>query len=192
MIVQSEVADALVERIEAKFLAVKAGPTWNSDTTLPPIITRKQAERIDRLVRATVEEGATLRLGGGLFEDRNAGSYYRPTILEGVTAEMTGFKEEFFGPVVSIDRFEDFDEGLAMADHPTYGLAASIHTRDLSKALKAADGIQAGVVWINQHGRAPDFTSPQGGYKGSGIGKDMGRPGIEAYLRRKSIWVNYA
>jgi aldehyde dehydrogenase (NAD+) len=105
---------------------------------------------------------------------------------------MTGFKEEFFGPVVSIDRFEDFDEGLAMADHPTYGLAASIHTRDLSKALKAADGIQAGVVWINQHGRAPDFTSPQGGYKGSGIGKDMGRPGIEAYLRRKSIWVNYA
>ena len=111
MIVESSIADALVERMEANFQAVKAGPTWYSDTTLSPIISQKQAERIDRLVRQTVDEGATIRLGGGVFEDRNAGSYYRPTILEGVLPGMTGFKEEFFGPVVTIDRFDAFEAG---------------------------------------------------------------------------------
>jgi aldehyde dehydrogenase (NAD+) len=127
-----------------------------------------------------------------MVEGRNAGAYYTPTILEGVTESMTGFKDEFFGPVVTIERFQDIEEGLAKADHPTYGLAASVHTGDMRKALKAADAIQAGMVWVNQHGRGPEFTHPAGGYKASGIGKDMGRAGIMAYLRQKAIWVNYA
>jgi aldehyde dehydrogenase (NAD+) len=104
---------------------------------------------------------------------------------------MTGFREEFFGPVLSVHRFDDDEEGIAMAAHPVYGLAASVHTSDLRRAMRAADQLDAGMVWVNQHGRSPEFTFPAGGFKSSGFGKDLGRAGIEGYLRQKAIWVNY-
>ncbi len=81
---------------------------------------------------------------------------------------------------------------MALAAHPVYGLSASVHTSDLKKALKAADGIEAGMVWVNQHGRSPEFTYTAGGFKGSGFGKDMGRAGFEEFTRQKAVWVNYA
>lgn len=192
LVVQRAVADRLIEAVEARCHAVKAGPTWTGSTTFPPIISQKQADRIDALVRTTVAEGAQVRLGGTPLEGRNAGAFYAPTLLEGVTETMTGFKEEFFGPVLTIHRFDEVEEGLAMANHPTYGLAASIHTTDIRRALHAADTIEAGMVWINQHGRGPEFTHPAGGFKASGFGKDMGRAGIEENLRRKAVWINYA
>jgi aldehyde dehydrogenase (NAD+) len=167
------------------------GPTWSEATTFPAIISAKQASRIDGMVRQTIAEGAEIRLGGGPLETQNAGSFYAPTILEGVTTEMTGFREEFFGPVLTVQRFDDLEEGLAMADHPIYGLAASVHTSNLNLALKAADGIEAGMVFVNQHGRGPEFTYTAGGFKASGFGKDMGRAGIEDFCRQKAVWVNY-
>lgn len=192
IVVERKIADELLDRIERRCKAVKPGPTWNADTDFAPIISRRQADRIDSLVRQTLKEGASLRTGGSFMEGRNEGAFYAPTILEGVTEDMTGFREEFFGPVVSVHRFEDIEEGMALADHPTFGLAASVHTTDIRKALHAADRIEAGTVWVNHHGRAPEFTSPAGGFKSSGYGKDMGRAGIEAFLRKKAVWVNYA
>lgn len=192
LIVQRRIADQLLEAVEARCKAINAGPTWSGDTNFPPIINSRQAERIDAMVRQTIAEGAEARIGGTPLETRNAGSFYAPTILENVTEEMTGFKEEFFGPVLTVHRFDEVEEGIAMADHPTYGLAASIHTTDIRKALHAADNIEAGMVWVNQHGRGPEYTYPAGGFKGSGFGKDMGRAGIEAFLRQKAVWVNYA
>lgn len=192
LVVENSIADELLDRVERRCKAVNPGPTWNAETDFAPIISRRQADRIDTLVRQTVKEGASVRTGGRFIESRNEGAFYAPTILEGVSEDMTGFKEEFFGPVVSVHRFEDIEEGLQLADHPTFGLAASVHTSDISKALHAADRIEAGTVWVNHHGRAPEFTSPAGGFKSSGYGKDMGRAGIEAFLRRKAVWVNYA
>jgi aldehyde dehydrogenase (NAD+) len=192
IVVETNIADELLERVEQRCKSIKPGPTWNAGTDFAPIISRRQAERIDKLVRQTVKEGASVRTGGNFIESRNEGAFYAPTILEGVSEDMTGFKEEFFGPVVSVHRFDDIEEGLRLADHPTFGLAASVHTTDISKALKASDRIEAGTVWINHHGRAPEFTSPAGGFKSSGYGKDMGRAGIEAFLRKKAVWVNYA
>ena len=192
LIVEDRIADELVERVIARTKAIKAGPTWDEKTTFAPIISRKQLERIDTMVRASLGEGASLVTGGTVLEGRNEGSFYAPTILENVSDDNIGFKEEFFGPVLTVRSFTDLEEGLALAAHPVYGLAASVHTTDLKKALKAADSIEAGMVWINQHGRGPEFTYPAGGYKGSGFGKDMGRAGIEAFLRQKAIWANYA
>ena len=192
LVVERSIADRLIDAVEARCRAVVPGPTWSAATTFPPIISRRQADRIDALVRRTVAEGAEIRIGGRSMECRNAGAFYAPTLLEGVTQTMTGFTEEFFGPVMSIHRFDDVEEGLALANHPTYGLAASVHTTDIRRALHAAETIEAGMVWINQHGRGPEFTYPAGGFKASGFGKDMGRAGIEDYLRQKSIWVNYA
>lgn len=192
LVVESRIADELLDRVERRCKSVKPGPTWLAETDFAPIISRKQADRIDRLVRQTVKEGASLRTGGSFIESRNEGAFYAPTMLENVSEDMTGFKEEFFGPVLSVHRFDDIEEGLKLADHPTFGLAASVHTSDLRKALHTADRIEAGTVWVNHHGRAPEFTSPAGGFKSSGYGKDMGRAGIEAFLRKKAVWVNYA
>ncbi|WP_027055982.1 aldehyde dehydrogenase family protein [Mesorhizobium erdmanii] len=192
LIVEDKIADQLVERVIARTKAIKAGPTWDEKTTFAPIISRKQLERIDTMVRASVGEGASVVTGGTVLEGRNEGSFYAPTILGNVSDDNIGFKDEFFGPVLTVRSFTDLEEGLAQAAHPAYGLAASVHTTDLKKALKAADSIEAGMVWINQHGRGPEFTYPAGGYKGSGFGKDMGRAGIEAFLRQKAIWANYA
>jgi len=191
LIVHRSRADELVDRVIQLCGSMQAGPTWSSSTTLSPIVSAKQAERLDQLVRATIKEGATARIGGGPIESSNSGSYYAPTILEGVSSDMTGFREEFFGPVLSVHRFDDDEEGIAMAAHPVYGLAASVHTSDLRRAMRAADQLDAGMVWVNQHGRSPEFTFPAGGFKSSGFGKDLGRAGIEGYLRQKAIWVNY-
>ncbi len=192
LVVQRSVAEPLIEKIEAACAAVRAGPTWEGSTTFSPIVSARQAERIDQLVRATLAEGATARIGGRPLETRNAGSWYAPTILEGVTEAMTGFREEFFGPVLSVHRFDDVDEGIALAGHPVYGLAASVYTADIGKALRASDRIAAGMVWVNHHGRAPEFTFLAGGFNGSGFGKDMGRAGIEGFQRQKAVWIDYA
>ena len=93
---------------------------------------------------------------------------------------MSVYREEVFGPVLAVQTFTTFEEAVALADHPTFGLAASVHTADINKALAAARQIQAGTVWINDWGRRSDFTSPFGGYKQSGHGKDMGLAGFEA------------
>lgn len=192
LVVQRQIADELIERIEARCKAINPGPTWKGDTDFAPIVSEKQLSRIDELVRQTLSEGATARVGGSRLETRNEGSFYAPTLLEGVTTEMTGFKEEFFGPVASIHRFDEVEEGIAMSDHPTYGLAAAVFTTDIRKALQASDRIEAGTIWVNQNGRGPEFTFPAGGFKGSGFGKDMGRAGIEAFTRQKAVWINYA
>lgn len=192
IIVERRIADEFADLIVERCKAIRPGVTWDEATDFAPIISARQAERIDSLVRATLNEGARALTGGTPLETRNAGSFYAPTLLEGVTHTMTGYREEFFGPVASIHSFDEVEEGIALAGHPTYGLAASVHTSDLKKALKAADGIEAGMVWVGQHGRAPEFTYPAGGFKASGFGKDMGRAGIEAFTRQKAVWINYA
>jgi len=192
LIVHSKVAEALLDHIERAAACLRAGPTWLEATTLAPIINEKQMLRIENLLRQTLRAGASLRIGGNRIESRNGGCTFAPTVLENVTPEMAGYREEFFGPVLTVDRFDEAEEAFALAAHPTYGLAASVFTRDIGLALKAADTIEAGMVWVNQHGRSPEFTFPAGGFKQSGFGKDMGRAGIEAFIRQKAVWINYA
>jgi aldehyde dehydrogenase (NAD+) len=191
LIVHRRVADDLLDQIRERAATLQAGPTWRTATTLAPIINEKQTRRIETLLRRTLDAGATLRLGGSRIESRNAGCYFAPTILENVTPEMAGYREEFFGPVLTVDLFDEPEEAFELASHPTYGLAASVFTQNIGLALKAADAIEAGMVWVNQHGRSPEFTFPAGGFRQSGFGKDMGRAGIEAFTRQKAIWINY-
>ncbi|CDX58004.1 Aldehyde dehydrogenase [Mesorhizobium plurifarium] len=192
ILVEKKIADELIERIVGKTREIKAGPTWDETTTFAPIISRRQLDRIDGMVRRTIREGGSLITGGAPMESRNEGNFYAPTLLENVDQDNVGFRDEFFGPVATVGTFTELEEGIALAAHPTYGLSASVHTSDVKKALKAADGIEAGMVWVNQHGRSPEFTYTAGGYKGSGFGKDMGRAGFEEFTRQKAVWVNYA
>jgi aldehyde dehydrogenase (NAD+) len=188
LIVHRAQADELVERVITIAKSKKPGPTWHEDTSLSPIVCERQAKRLETLLSRTLAEGAMVITGGKRHGGPNAVIYFEPTVLANVSEDSTGFRDEFFGPVMSVHPYEDEEQAIAMANHPVYGLAASLYTDDARKALSVPRRIEAGVVWINAHGRQPEYTAPQGGFRQSGFGKDMGRAGLEGYLRYKTLW----
>lgn len=191
LIAPSSSVDELVDKVIAIAKERTAGPTWQTGTTLPPIISEKQAKRIDEMLAQTLADGAEIIFGGGRAASQNAGAYYQPTILRNVPTTSVGFMEEFFGPVLSVDAYDAEEDGLAMANHPSYALAASLYTDDVAKALSLPERLEAGTVWINTHGRQPDYATPQGGFNRSGFGKEMGRSGLEGFLRFKSVYYSH-
>ena len=191
LIVERAAADQLVTGIAAAFDALKAGHTWHADTTLPPIIRPSDAQRIDGVVQRTLQAGAQLVTGGRLAQVAGNGAFYEPTILMGVHGEMEAVRDEIFGPVLTVQLFDSDDEALALGDHPSYGLAAGVHTANLGRALRFAHQLEAGTVWVNRYGRTDDFVIPTGGFKRSGMGKDLGRQAYEANLRFKSVLIDF-
>jgi aldehyde dehydrogenase (NAD+) len=159
---------------------------------MSPIISKREMERIDGIVQRSVTEGARVVAGGCRIATGNEGAFYQPTLLSNVDSRMDAVKAEIFGPVITVQVFDDEEEALVLADHPEYGLAAGVHTADIGRALRMARGIEAGTVWINRYGRSSDYVIPTGGYKRSGIGKDLGRQAYEANLRFKSVLVDFA
>lgn len=191
IILPRELENDILDRVIALANEKVAAPTWDSACTLPPIISEKQAARIDAMLAETVSDGAEIVIGGSRVAARNEGAYYQPTILRNVPNSSVGYTGEFFGPVVAVYPYDDEAEAIAMANHPSYALAASVYTNDLRKANSLSQTLNAGTVWINTHGRQPDFSTPQGGFGGSGFGKEMGRAGLEGFLRFKTIWNNH-
>ena len=143
-------------------------------------------------LRRARSHGAATRCGGATVHVGSGGAYYQPTLVERVDASNPAVREEIFGPVLTVQVFDSEEEGLALAAHEHYGLAAGVHTADLGRALRAMRAIQAGTVWINRYGRSADFVIPTGGYHQSGIGKDLGRQAVEANLRVKSVLIDFA
>jgi aldehyde dehydrogenase (NAD+) len=190
LLVERGIADELVSRIEQAFAALRAGATWALGTTLPPIISETQAARIEAIVERSVGEGATLYCGGRRADAPVPGAFYRPTILTGVTPQTEAVRAEIFGPVLTVQTFDTEEEALALASHPEYGLAAGVPTADIGRALRLVRALEAGTVWVNRYGRSDDFIVPTGGYKRSGMGKDLRRQGYEAHLRFKSVLID--
>lgn len=191
LIVHESLAQPLVERIIEIVSTLRPGPTWSAATGYCPIIGETQARKIDTLIGEARRAGVQVLTGGDFFEDGPGGYFYRPTVLANVSSDMEVVAQEVFGPVLSVQTFTDEAEGIAMADHPHYGLAAGVHTRDIGQAMRAMRGIQAGTVWINRYGRSRDLAIPTGGFKGSGIGKDLGRQAFEACQRYKSVLLDF-
>jgi aldehyde dehydrogenase (NAD+) len=191
LIVQRGIAEPLIERIVARFAAHRPGATWDAQATLPPIVSAAQADRIDQIVQAGRALGAQALCGASLYSDGPGGSYYQPTVLSGVGVTNPAVQQEIFGPVLTVQTFDDEEEGLALAAHERYGLASGVHTADIGRALRAMRRIAAGTVWINRYGRSNDFVIPTGGYHQSGIGKDLGRQAVEANLRHKSVLIDF-
>jgi aldehyde dehydrogenase (NAD+) len=192
LIVQRGVQAELLERIGALAAAVRPGPTWSADTSYAPIISAPQLGQIDRIVQDTLDAGGRALCGAHRLEGHGDGAYYAPTVLVGVSSDMPAVREEIFGPVLTVQAFDDEDEGLALANHPTYGLAAGVYTGDASRALRATRRLQAGTVWVNRYGRTADYVIPTGGYRSSGIGKDLGRQAVEANMRFKSVLIDFS
>lgn len=191
VIVQRPVAEALIELLGEKLARITPGHTWKAATDFGPIVSEAQARRIDRIVAASRMEGGEVVLGGS-FLAGHGGAYYQPTIITNVTCENAAVREEIFGPVLTVQVFDSEEEGLALADHPEYGLAAGVYTANLGRAMRAMRALKAGTVWINRYSRTFDFILPTGGYKSSGIGKDLGRQAVEQNLRHKTVLADFA
>lgn len=191
LIVQRGIEQALLEKVAQLAQAVKPGPTWSESTLYGPIISQPQLQSIDEAVQRTLGSGAQALVGGKPLESM-AGTYYAPTILTGVSPDMEAVREELFGPVLTVQSFDGEEEGFALAGHEKYGLAAGVHTGDVSRALRAVRQIKAGTVWVNRYGRTADYIIPTGGFNSSGIGKDLGRQAVEANLRQKSVLIDFS
>ena len=190
LVVHADRRDELVTAIIEELGKLVPGATWESKTTLAPIVSKQQIERIEFLLEKTLAAGASLLSGGKSFRSDAGGWFFEPTVIANLGTDMTGYSEEFFGPILGVQTFRDEAEGIRLAQHPRYGLAGSVYSQNMNRALRAARALQAGTVWINSWGRKDDMSSPFGGYKQSGFGKEAGKPGIEKFLRSKVIWID--
>ncbi|MEM6482495.1 MAG: aldehyde dehydrogenase family protein [Pseudomonadota bacterium] len=188
LIVENSVADALLDRLLKKFESETPALTWSMTPGFSPIISPKQMHRINDIVAQSVTHGAELLFGGQPFD--HEGSFYQPTIISGVGRDNPAVTEEIFGPVLTVQVFDTEDQAIALADHPTYGLCAGLYTRDLSRALRLCSVLETGTVWVNRYGRSRDHILPTGGWKSSGIGKDLGREAFMSNKRSKSVLID--
>ncbi|WP_136684000.1 aldehyde dehydrogenase family protein [Falsirhodobacter xinxiangensis] len=188
IIVQRGIADALAARLADRFARHRPAATWEDEAGFSPIISEGQLARIDGIVRDAAANGGEILCGGARFD--HEGSFYRPTLIGGVTAQNPAVTEEIFGPVATFQTFDSEDEAMALAAHPTYGLCAGLFTRDLSRALRLTRRLEAGTVWVNRYGRSRDHILPTGGWKASGLGKDLGREAFAANRRTKSVLID--
>ncbi|MDF1632805.1 aldehyde dehydrogenase family protein [Mycoplana sp. MJR14] len=188
LIVEKSVAAPLIDAILKKMKRVVPGPTWDAASQYSPIISERQRQRIDDIVAAAVAAGAECLTGGRSMDV--PGYFYAPTLVAGVDQRSPAVIEEIFGPVLTLQTFEDEEEAMNLADHPSYGLAAGLFTSDLSRAIRLTRRLQAGTIWVNRYGRSRDHILPTGGYKQSGIGKDLGREAFQANRKSKSVLIS--
>jgi len=188
LIVETSVADRLTAAILERMKAVWPGPTWDEETRYSPIISERQRARVDGIVQAAVEAGGECLTGGAAMDD--PGYFYEPTLIADVGEANPAIVEEIFGPVLTVQTFETEEEALALSGHPTYGLASGLFTADLSRTIRFARKLEAGTVWVNRYSRSRDHILPTGGYKRSGIGKDLGREAYLANRKSKSVLIS--
>lgn len=191
LIVQRGIHDALMSKLIELCQGFRAGVTWDEASRYAPMIDRRQAEKVASVVSSARQQGAEVLVGGERFADTGEGYFWQPTLLAVSGHDNPAVQEEIFGPVLTVQIFDEEAEGLALASHPTYGLCAGVHTKNIDRALRAMRGIAAGTVWINRYGRSGDFIIPTGGFHGSGIGKDLGRQAFEACQRYKSVLIDF-
>ncbi|WP_030542240.1 aldehyde dehydrogenase family protein [Streptomyces albus] len=178
-----EEAVALAAAAAAKYVP---GDPLDPASRLGPVVSAKQRDRVTGYIERGVEEGARLVAGGpGAPEGRETGYYIRPTVFADVTPEMTIAQEEIFGPVLSILRYEDEEEAVAIANGTVYGLAGAVWSADTERAAAFARRLETGQVDIN--GGRFNPLAPFGGYKQSGVGRELGRHGLDEYLQTKSL-----
>ncbi|MER1968986.1 aldehyde dehydrogenase [Castellaniella sp. GW247-6E4] len=189
VLVQENIHDELVRRLVEFVSTAKLGDPTLPDTQIGPIATRPQFEKILGYIQIARDEGARCVLGGKARSDLGAGQFIEPTIFTGVDNRMRIAQEEVFGPVLCIIPFKDEDDAIRIGNDILYGLAGAVWTRSLHRALTVTERLKAGTVWVNNY-RATSVTTPFGGYKRSGIGRESGSDAIHEYLDTKSVWIS--
>lgn len=190
ILVQRKVYDRFVAQFKETTASISVvGDQWDEETFQGPQVSHAQLEKILEFARKGKEEGAKLECGGEAVPIKGKGYFVKPTVFTNVSKDMTIWREEVFGPFVSIAVFDTEDEAISRANDSTYGLGAAVFTRDLQRAHRVAAAIEAGMVWVNSS-QDSDPRIPFGGVKQSGIGRELGEAGLEAYSQIKAVHVN--
>ncbi|HEU4646603.1 MAG TPA: aldehyde dehydrogenase [Burkholderiales bacterium] len=189
LLVQESIHDRFVDMLVGFVRAAKIGDPTQPETQIGPIATRPQFEKILAYIKVARDEGATCVLGGKARPDLGAGMFIEPTIFTGVRNDMRIAQEEVFGPVLAVIPFAHETDAIRIGNDVAYGLAAAVWTRSLHRAMLLTAKLKAGTVWVNNY-RATSFTSPFGGYKNSGIGRESGTETIKEYLQTKCVWIS--
>ena len=189
VLVQASVYDAFLEKLIAHTSVARLGDPCDPATEMGPMGCRSQYDKVLRYLDIAKSEGATVALGGGpaSLPGDGEGYFIEPTILVDVDNSMTVAREEIFGPVMSVIRFEDEDDAVRIANDSPYGLGAGVWTENMRRAIRVSHRLHAGSVYVNSY-RVVSFMSPFGGYKHSGLGRENGVDAIYEYLQVKSVW----
>jgi aldehyde dehydrogenase (NAD+) len=191
LLLQESIHDEFIEKLTALAKTARMGDPMNMETQVGPVTTRQQYDKVLGYIEVAKQDGAELLMGGAPATRPECGNgwFIEPTIFCGVENRMRIAQEEVFGPILSVIKFKDEDEAVAIANDTLYGLGSGVWTSDIGRAFRMSERIQAGTVWVNTY-RAVSYMSPFGGYKDSGMGRENGIDAIREYLQVKSVWIN--
>jgi betaine-aldehyde dehydrogenase len=191
ILVERSAHDQVVEQFAAATRNLKVGDPLDDATEVGTLVSEKQRERVRDYIEIGRGEGATIVVGGEAPDDPAlaGGAYLMPTVFDNATNDMRIAREEIFGPVVSIIPFDTEDEAIRLANATPYGLSGSVWSRDIGKALRTARGVQAGVLSVNSNSSV-HTEAPFGGYKMSGIGRELGMSALELYTETKNVFID--
>jgi acyl-CoA reductase-like NAD-dependent aldehyde dehydrogenase len=195
LIAHRDVREEIVARVAARAEKLVLGDPTLPSTDVGPVIDARAGDRIDGMVRAAIDEGATLVTGGRPLEVDGCvgGAFYTPTILTGVARRHRIAREEVFGPVLSVIDVDGFDEAIDVVNESAYGLSAAIYTRDINLAMRATQRIDTGIVYVNAPTIGAEIQLPFGGTKHTGNGfREAGRRGIEQFSETKTVYIDYS
>ena len=187
--VVEDVHDAFVEAFRTETLRLRVGNGLDK-AEIGPLVSEAARARVTRLVEDAKANGAVVVCGGKIPDDQPIGWFYEPTILTGVTMDMAIMQEECFGPVAPIVRVRDFEEAITRANDSPFGLGASVFTTSLEEAMEAAERLESGMVWVNNP-MIDNDALPFGGWKNSGMGRELSRLGLDAFRRSKMVIIDH-
>jgi acyl-CoA reductase-like NAD-dependent aldehyde dehydrogenase len=190
LLVQSSIKDKLLSKMQAYLERMRAGNPLDMETDVSAITTFEQRKKIEAIVESSINNGAKIVYSKDVSKDvPEKGIYYPPSIIGNVSKDMDAAREEIFGPVLSVMEFDSEEEAVLLANETDYGLAAGVWSSDLERAKRVAENIMAGTVWINEY-HLLSAAAPRGGFKKSGIGRELGLEGVLELTQTRHLFIN--